>query len=113
MKLALVAAIALSVVMAFFAVQNSQVTRVAFLGWYFDASLVIVLLLTFGAGALSAFLAVLPGSLRKSFEISKLRKLSAENAAKLEATEQQLKTVKSQQTTDKDASAAANTQAKP
>lgn len=46
MKFALIAAIALSVVMAFFAVQNSQQTQVTFQGWYFDAPLAFVLLLT-------------------------------------------------------------------
>jgi uncharacterized integral membrane protein len=59
--------------MAFFAVQNSQHTVVTFLGWYFDGPLVIVLLLTFGVGVVTTFLAMFPGSLRKSMEISKLK----------------------------------------
>jgi uncharacterized integral membrane protein len=72
MKIALAAAIILSLVMAFFAVQNSQHTVVTFLGWYFDGPLVIVLLLTFGAGVITTFLVMFPGLLRKSMEISKL-----------------------------------------
>ena len=76
MKFALIVAVLLSLVMAFFAVQNSQHTQVTFMGWYFDAPLVIVLLLAFGVGALTAFLALLPASVRKSLEISKLKKSS-------------------------------------
>lgn len=46
MKFALIAAIVVSAVMAYFAVENSQQTQVTFLGWYFDAPLVIILLLS-------------------------------------------------------------------
>ena len=38
MKFALILAIALSVIMAFFAVQNSQHAQVSFLGWSFDGA---------------------------------------------------------------------------
>ena len=87
MKFALIVAIALSVVMAFFAVQNSQQTQLTFLGWYFDGPLVVILLLTFATGAVSAFLAMLPGSLRKSIEISKLKSRLVESSSKLEVYE--------------------------
>jgi lipopolysaccharide assembly protein A len=89
MKFTLIVAVLLSLVMAFFAVQNSQHTQVTFMGWYFDAPLVIVLLLAFGIGATAAFLAMLPGSLRKSIEISKLKKISAEAMSKIESIEKQ------------------------
>ena len=89
MKFALIVALLLSMVMAFFAVQNSQHTQVTFMGWYYDAPLVIILLLAFGVGALSAFLAMLPGSLRKAMEISKLKKVSAETLTKLESQKKQ------------------------
>lgn len=93
MKFALIAAIALSLVMAFFAVQNSQQAQVTFLGWYFNGPLVIILLLSFGAGVLATFLAMLPGSFRKSIEISKLKSSLHENSTKLEVLEkkQQIK----------------------
>ncbi|GFE60634.1 lipopolysaccharide assembly LapA domain-containing protein [Geobacter sp. AOG2] len=87
MKFALVAAIALSVVMAFFAIQNAQTAQVTFLGWYFNGSLVIILLMSFGAGVLATFLAMLPGSVRKSMEISKLKSRVIEYSSKLEACE--------------------------
>jgi putative membrane protein len=87
MKFALFVAIVVSVVMAFFAAQNSQQAQVSFLGWYFDGPLIIVLLLSFSAGAVAAFLAVLPGGLRKSLEIKKLKASLLECTRKLEAHE--------------------------
>lgn len=87
MKFAFIVAIAVSVVMAFFAVQNSQQAQVSFLGWYFDGPLIIVLLLSFSAGAVAAFLAVLPGGLRKSIEIKKLKASLLECTRKLETLE--------------------------
>jgi len=89
MKFALVIAVILSLIMAFFAVQNSHHTQVTFMGWYYDAPLVIVLLLAFAVGALSAFLAILPGSLRKSMEISKLKAAATASASRLEALERE------------------------
>jgi len=89
MKFALVVSILLSLVMAFFAVQNSQHAQVTFMGWYYDAPLVIVLLLAFAVGALAAILAMLPGSVRKSLEISKLKKVSADRLSKLASMEKQ------------------------
>jgi len=89
MKIALIAAIVISVLMAFFAVQNSQHTQVTFLGWYFDGPLVIVLLLTFGTGVTATFLAMLPGSWRKAIEIAKLKSRLAASTARIEDLEKQ------------------------
>jgi len=89
MKIALIAAIVLSLAMAFFAVQNSQLAQVTFLGWYFDGPLVIILLLTFGTGVITTLLAMLPGSLRKSIENSKLKSRIAEYSAKDGALEKE------------------------
>jgi uncharacterized integral membrane protein len=87
MKLSLIAAIILALIMAFFAVQNSQQAQVSFLGWYYDGPLIIVLLLSFTAGAVAAFLAVLPGGLRKSMEIKKLKAGLLESSRKIENLE--------------------------
>lgn len=89
MKFALIAAIIVSAVMAYFAVENSQQTQVSFLGWYFDAPLVIILLLSFGAGVIATFLAILPGSFRKSREISKLKAQLKADTAKIAALEKE------------------------
>jgi uncharacterized integral membrane protein len=73
MKTALIAALVLASLTAFFAVQNAQLTKVTFLGWYFDGPLVIVLLITFATGVVTGLLVMIPGSLRKSLEISRLK----------------------------------------
>ena len=89
MKFALIAAIIVSAVMAYFAVENSQQTQVSFLGLYFDAPLVIILLLSFGAGVVATFLATLPGSFHKSMEISKLKAQLTVDASKIAALEKE------------------------
>lgn len=96
MKIALIIAIILAVLMAFFAVENSQQSQVMFMGWYFDAPLVIILLITFGMGVITMLLAMLPGSVRKSIEIAKLNSRIADYAAKLERLEHQLNAKESQ-----------------
>ena len=98
MKLALFAALAVSVLMAFFAAQNSQHAEVTFMGWYFDAPLVIILIISFGTGALAAFLAMIPGSLSKSMKISKLNAIIAENTSQIEAIEKHRQKSKLQET---------------
>lgn len=89
MKFALIVSIALSLVMAFFAVQNAQHTQVTFLGWYFEGPLVIIILLAFGVGVIATFLAMLPGSLGKSIEISSLKSRVTALSSKLEAIDRQ------------------------
>jgi uncharacterized integral membrane protein len=73
MKLALVASVIVAAITTLFAAQNAQHTQVTFLAWYFEAPLVILLLITFASGVVTAFLATLPGSLRKSLEIKRLK----------------------------------------
>jgi uncharacterized integral membrane protein len=75
MKLTFIAALVVAALAAFFAVQNSQESTVTFMGWYFEAPLVIVLLITFAAGALTAMLLMFPASLKKSLEIKRLKAL--------------------------------------
>ena len=89
MKFALIAAIIVSALMAYFAVENSQQTQVSFLGWYFDAPLVIILLISFAAGAIATFLATLHGSFSKSREISKLKAQATVDASKIAALEKE------------------------
>jgi uncharacterized integral membrane protein len=90
MKLSLIAAIVLSLLMAFFATQNSQPTKVTFLGWFFDGPLVVVLLLTFAVGVLAALLATLPGAVSKKLEVSRLKARLAEGDRKIGLLEKQV-----------------------
>ena len=89
MRLSLMAAICLSMLMAIFAVQNSQQTHITFLGWHSEGPLVIVLLLSFTAGVISAMLATLPGAVSRRREISKLKSRVAEDTGKIESLEKQ------------------------
>ena len=63
---------------------------------YFDGPLVIILLITFGAGIITTFLAMIPGSIRKSRDISKLNSLLAEYSSKLSTLERQQRAEESQ-----------------
>jgi uncharacterized integral membrane protein len=65
-------AVALAALVAFFSIQNAQSTRVSFFSWHVEAPLVILLLGTFVAGAAAAWLALLPGAIRRSLEIARL-----------------------------------------
>ena len=71
MKFSLFVALGLAALATLFAVQNAQQIKISFLGWYFEGPLVIVLLLTFMAGVITAYSAILPGYLRKSRELSR------------------------------------------
>ena len=64
MPLVLIVAVVLAAVTALFAIQNSGVITVSFLGWETDASLALILILTLGIGILIGYLAGLPSSLR-------------------------------------------------
>jgi uncharacterized integral membrane protein len=90
MRLSLIAALLLSLLMAFFAVQNSQATHVTFLTWSFEGPLVIVLLLSFAAGTAVALLATLPGAVKKSVEVSRLKSRVTSGTQKIEELEKQL-----------------------
>ncbi len=74
MKLSLVIALCLTALVVIFSVQNSQPVQVTFIKWYFEGSLVVVLLLTFMAGVAAAYLASLPGRIRKGRELATSRK---------------------------------------
>jgi len=66
-------AIILTGLVALFSVQNSQPVKVTFLQWYFEGSLVIVLLLTFVAGLVTAYLFSIPSRFRKKRELTECR----------------------------------------
>lgn len=75
MRFLMVIALVLMALAAVFALQNSQPVSVSFLKWSFTASMVIVLILTFAAGALASFLFSIPSRVRASRELSALKKL--------------------------------------
>lgn len=74
-------AVVLMALAAVFALQNSQPASVNFLRWSFSASLVIVLILTFAAGALAAFLFSIPWRIKISRELAALKKAQHKDRA--------------------------------
>jgi len=74
MRLFMVLSFVLVGLAALFALQNAQPVSVNFIKWSFEASLVIVLLLTFAAGAVSAFLASIPWRIKVMRQLSGLKK---------------------------------------
>ena len=75
MRFLMAIALVLMALGALFALQNSQPVSVNFLKWSFAASMVIVLILTFAAGALAAFLFSIPWRVKVLRELSGLKKL--------------------------------------
>lgn len=74
MKFALLFATALTALMVTFSLQNAQTVQVHFLAWYLEGALVVVLLATFAAGALTMYLASLPRRFARSRELADLRR---------------------------------------
>jgi putative membrane protein len=74
MPFLLIIAIALAVLTAVFAIQNSDVIEVSFLGWEWEASLALILILTLGVGILVGYLAGLPGRVKKGSQLRQARK---------------------------------------
>jgi uncharacterized integral membrane protein len=60
----LILALVLATLVAIFAVQNAQEVSVRFLVWTFQSSVVVVILISLGVGALLAALISLPQSLK-------------------------------------------------
>lgn len=74
MRATLIIALIVASLAVVFSIQNSQPVMVNFLKWYFEASLVVVLLITFIAGVITAFLVSIPWRIRKMREVSHYRK---------------------------------------
>ena len=74
MSFAVIVALVLTGFVALFSLQNAQPVQVSFINWYFQGSLVVVLLLAFGAGLASGALLSVPGRFKKSRELADCRK---------------------------------------
>lgn len=74
MRFTVIAALVIIVLVAFFAMQNSQFVQISFLMWTFEGPLVIVLLITFAAGILSGWLTAIPSTMKKSRQVAELKR---------------------------------------
>ena len=57
-----------------FALQNVTTVAVTFFSWQFEGTLALIVLLSLAAGVLVSLLLSLPGMVKKSFQISSLKK---------------------------------------
>jgi uncharacterized integral membrane protein len=74
MRFTVIIALIIVVIVAFFAMQNSQLIQIDFLLWSFEGPLVIVLLITFAAGILSGWLTAIPSTMKKSRQVAELKR---------------------------------------
>ena len=70
----LIVAIVLAALTAVFAIQNSGVIAVTFLGWEWEASLALILIVTLGIGILVGYLSGLPSKVKKGSQLRQAKK---------------------------------------
>ena len=74
MNPSLLIAALIALVTMIFSIQNAQKVQVVFLAWFFEGPLVVVLLITFIAGALVAWLTSIPARVRRHRELEAHRR---------------------------------------
>jgi uncharacterized integral membrane protein len=74
MSFTVIMALVLTVLVALFSIQNAQQVKVVFFNWYFEGSQVIVLMLAFVVGLVTAALLSVPARMRKSRELAECRR---------------------------------------
>ncbi|MEN9582402.1 MAG: hypothetical protein RL641_356 [Candidatus Parcubacteria bacterium] len=80
----------LGAVMVVFVLQNAVPISVVFLGWQFDGSLALVLILAIIGGMVLSALLSLPELVRKEFKLSKLKRDNRNLSSELESHKQKL-----------------------
>ncbi len=85
MILSLFVGFVLGVAALLFALQNTEVVALSFMGWQFTSSLAVVVLASLGMGILISILAMLPSTLRDSFSIMGLKKQNKKLVQEAEA----------------------------
>lgn len=82
MILSLIVGIVLGMAALMFALQNTEIVALTFMGWQFESSLALLVLASLGVGMLISILASLPAALSATFRMMRLtsdnRKLAEE-----------------------------------
>lgn len=73
MILSLLVGFVLGAAALLFALQNTQIVALTFLGWQFESSLALLVLVSLGVGILISILAFIPSALERSFRIMGLK----------------------------------------
>lgn len=71
-----------------FALQNTEVVALSFLGWQFESSLALLVLASLGVGVLISILASIPSAITASLQIMGLKKENRHLAKELDAHRQ-------------------------
>jgi putative membrane protein len=71
-----------------FAIQNTQVVALTFMGWQFESSLALLVIVVLGVGMLVSMLAFLPYAISGTFKIMRLKSENKKLVQELEAHEQ-------------------------
>ena len=74
MPVTVIIALILTTLVALFSLQNAQQVQVTFFSWYFQGSLVVVILLAFALGLTTTALLSVPGRFKKAREVAECRK---------------------------------------
>lgn len=74
MILSLILGFLLGAAALLFALQNTAVVALSFLGWQFESSLALLILIAFAAGIVVSLLVSIPSALKDSFKIMSVRK---------------------------------------
>lgn len=69
-----------------FALQNTAVVALSFLGWQFQSSLALLILIAFATGVIVSLLVSIPAAVRDSFRIMGLKKENRRLSEQLSAT---------------------------
>ena len=73
MILSLILGFLLGVAALLFALQNTAVVELSFMGWQFESSLALLILMAFAAGIIVSLLVSIPSAVKDSFRIMSLK----------------------------------------
>ena len=71
-----------------FALQNTQTAALTFMGWQFESSLAVLIIVAVIAGILISILATLPSALNASFKIMSLKKENKRLVGEIESQQE-------------------------
>jgi uncharacterized integral membrane protein len=91
----LILGVVLGAVTVVFALQNIVTVTVVFMSWQLEGSLAIVILSAVLMGALISFIITLPGDVKRSLQISGLKKQNAKLQAEIENKKREVEVEKS------------------
>jgi len=90
MIFSLIAGLILGAGALLFVIQNTGVVTLTFLGWQFEGSLALLVLVSLGIGIVISMLAIIPSTISASLQIARLEKHNKKLAQELEERQQML-----------------------